>query len=63
MNRFLVDFSDHQLYHMRIRNRAHIPRLMAALHIPDFITANNGSIMHGEEAFLLLLYWLFFPRT
>jgi hypothetical protein len=36
---------------------------MAALHIPEFIRANNGSIMHGEEAFLLLLYWLSFPRT
>ena len=63
MNRFLVDLSDHQLYHIRIRNRAHIPRLIAALHIPEFIRANNGSVMHGEEAFLLLLYWLSFPRT
>ena len=63
IDRFLVNFSDHQLYHMRIKNRAHIPRLIAALHIPEVITCDNGSIMPGEEAFLLLLYWFSFPRT
>lgn len=62
VNRFLADFTDHQLYHMRIKKREYIPRLIIALHIPHIIIADNGSVMFGEEAFLLLLYWFSFPR-
>ena len=40
-----------------------IPRLIAALHIPEIIIRDNGSIMPGEEAFLMLLYWFSFSRT
>ena len=62
-NRFLINFSDHQLYHIRIiTNRNHIPRLLAALHIPDIVECENRCTMAGEEAFLLLLYWFSFPR-
>ena len=60
--RLLADFSDSQLYHMRIRNRAHIPRLMAGLLIPEEITCENGTSCSGEEAFLMLLYWFLMPR-
>ena len=62
INRFLVDFSDSQLYHIRITNRNHIPRLIAALHIPEIVECENGNVMQGQEAFLLLLYWFSFPR-
>ena len=48
IDRFLVNFSDHQLYHMRIKDRAHIPRLIAALHIPEIIICDNGSIIPGD---------------
>ena len=58
VNRFLVSFSDHQLYHIQIKNRTHIPRLIAALHIPSIVTCDNGSIMPGEEDFLLLFFFL-----
>lgn len=61
-DRFLENYTDHQLYHLRIRNRAYVPRLMAALHIPRIITCENGTIIVGEEAFLMLLYWFSFPR-
>ncbi len=33
-SRLLADFSDAQLYTMRIRSRAHVPRLLAGLLIP-----------------------------
>ena len=33
--RMLVDYSDSQLYHMRILRRAHIPRLIAVFGIPQ----------------------------
>ena len=55
--RLTVDFSDAQLYNMRIRNRAYIPRLLAGLLIPATITCENGSVCSGEQAFLMLLYW------
>ena len=60
--RLTVDFSDAQLYNMRIRNRAYIPRLLAGLLIPATITCENGSVCSGEQAFLMLLYWFSMPR-
>ena len=48
---------------MRISDRAHIPRLITALHIPEIIICDNGSVMPGGEAILLLLFWFSFPRT
>ena len=61
--RFLENFSDHQLYHIRIKNREYIPRLIAALQIPLLVICHNGTRIAGEEAFLMLLYWFSFPRT
>jgi hypothetical protein len=56
------DFSDAQLYNMRIRSRAHIPRLLAGLLIPAVIICENGTLCSGEQAFLMLIYWFSMPR-
>ena len=53
----LVDYSDSQLYHMRILRRCHIPRLLAAFQIPAVFTCDNGTVCSGEEAFLMFIYW------
>ncbi len=59
----LEDFSDTtQLYNMRIRSRALIPRLLAGLLIPAVITCENGTLCSGEQAFLMLIYWYSMPR-
>lgn len=58
----LVDYSDSQLYHMRILRRCHIPRLLAAFQIPAVFTCDNGTVCSGEEAFLMFIYWWSMPR-
>ena len=60
--RILADYSDTQLYHIRITRRVHIPRLITALEIPNEIKCPNGTKCNGEEAFLMFLYWLSMPR-
>ena len=48
---------------MRIRSRAHIPRLLlAGLLIPAVIICENGILCSAEQAFLMLIYWFSMPR-
>ena len=60
--RMLVDYSDSQLYHMRILRRAHVPRLIAVFGIPQVIVCPNRTVCMGEAAFLMFLYWWSMPR-
>jgi hypothetical protein len=58
----LADFTNAELYSYRITARAHIGRLLAALQFPAFLVADNRSRIAREEALLLWLSFIAFPR-
>lgn len=53
----LIDYSDAELYLMRITSRAHIPLLVHHLQMPPFIVCDNRCRMASTECYLL---WLSF---
>ena len=54
-------FNDYELYEMRITDRNHVPKLLAALQIPPVWRCPNGTIMEREEGLLLWFYKTSFP--
>lgn len=57
----LGNFSDQQLYSMRITSRDNFRRIMLVLNFPQYIICNNGTKCNSEEAFLMLLDRMSFP--
>ena len=51
----LTDYTDFELYNMRITDRDHIPRILIALQIPAWMYADNRCIIQGEELLLPFL--------
>ena len=61
-HRVTATFSDSALFNMRIRNRAHIPRLLQALQIPVRWNCDTGVVEDREVGLLMWFYWASFPR-
>ena len=56
-----ADFTDTELYDMRMPSRVTFYRIFYKLNFPDIIRCDNNTTCCAEEAFLMLLYRLSFP--
>ena len=62
-NRTVASFSSEWIYsNTRFHSAADLLRLLSALRLPERIVLDNGSVTSGEEALLVTLYRLSFPR-